>query len=61
MWESYVAKRGSLNVGLRVENGFALLATLIQHARGVSCEITDFMPHFDLGEISLEVAMRTWS
>jgi hypothetical protein len=61
MWEAYVAKRGSLNLGLRFENGIALLATLINRARGIETDIHEFMPHFDQPEISLEEAMKKWS
>lgn len=61
MWEAYVKKRGSLNLGLRFENGIALLATLINRARGIETDIYEFMPHFDQPEITLEEAMKTWS
>jgi hypothetical protein len=61
MWESYVAKRGSLNLGLRLENGIALIATLIKRAQGIDTEISEFMPHFDAQPISLEQAMQQWS
>ena len=62
MWEAYVAKRGSLNVGMRVENAVALLAMLIQHARGIKADMADFMPHLhrEEKEISIAEAMKNW-
>ena len=60
-WATYIRKRGSMNVGLRVESGVALLAMLIQRARGIECDVTEFMPHFDKPEITLEEAMKRWS
>lgn len=50
-----------MNVGLRVESGVALLAMLLQHARGIECDVHEFMPHFDKPEITLEEAMKRWS
>lgn len=50
-WCAYVRKRGPLNVGTRIEQGIALLATLIQRARGVSsARMEDFLPKRDAGE-----------
>lgn len=59
-WAAYIQKRGTQNLGMRVESGFALLATLIQHARGIDCDIDEFMPHFDKKPLSLEEAMKRW-
>ena len=40
-------KRGSLHVGMRLEQGFALLAVLINHALGGKATFEDYMPHAD--------------
>jgi hypothetical protein len=60
-WQAYIAKRGSLHVGLRLEAGFALIAWSINRALGGTAEITDFMPHFDEPEASLDDVMKLLS
>lgn len=47
MWSAFIKKRGSLHVGMRIENGVALLAVMINRALGGKAEMTDFMPHAD--------------
>lgn len=47
MWSAFIKKRGSLNLGLRVENGVAVLATQINRALGGKADMSDFMPHAD--------------
>ena len=61
-WQRYRAKRGSLNVGMRVERGAALLATLYANSKSKNggFKIFDFMPHEDEPEIPLEAAMKEW-
>jgi hypothetical protein len=44
-WFAYIRKRGSLNVGRRVESGFALLTTTYIKSKGGKADIYDFMPH----------------
>lgn len=62
MWEAYIVKRGSLNIGLRLEQGFALLATLIRQAMGdKNAQMADHLPHFEKPELSLEEAMKLWN
>jgi hypothetical protein len=57
-WSAYREKRGTLNLGLRLEAGFALIATTINRALGGKAEMQDFMPHFDQHqEASLEDVM----
>jgi len=55
-------KRGSLNVGMRVERGAALLATLYanSNSKNGGFKVHDFMPHEDEPEVPLEVAMKEW-
>lgn len=43
-WMHYARKRGTLNLGVRVELGFAMLALLIVKALGGRAELRDFMP-----------------
>lgn len=63
-WAQYRAKRGSLNPGLRIERGSALLATMYanvhkgQHAPAY--ELYDFAPYHDQPEATLEEAMASW-
>lgn len=61
-WQKYRLKRGSLNIGMRVERGAALLATLYANARSKDggYKIFDFMPHEEEPPISLEEAMNKW-
>lgn len=53
-WSAYIKKRGSLNAGLRLEAGFALLATMLSRAHGGKADMDDFMPHFDKPEANIE-------
>lgn len=54
-WLAYISKRGTLDVGTRLEAGFALLAYLIANKGldplkkqdGTRYTIGDFMPHAD--------------
>lgn len=62
-WVSYRRKRGSLNVGMRVEAGSALLAALYAntHSKNGGHKVTDFMPHKEEDPISLDQAMQHWA
>ena len=53
-WFEYIRKRGSLNVGLRVEAAVALLATQINHALGGDVQMQEYMPHWDQPEASID-------
>lgn len=44
-WAAYIEKYGPLNLGMRLEFGFALIATVINHALGGKASIEDYMPH----------------
>jgi len=59
-WSAYMRKRGSLNVGMRLEYGFALIARSINNALGGHATMRDFMPHADQPD-SLEEIMRILS
>ena len=41
-WMAYMKKRGLLNIGVRLELGFALLASLIVKAMGGRASVRDF-------------------
>lgn len=49
-WAAYLNQRGSINQGLRIEAGFALLAMILSRVNGGKAEVSDFMPHFDKQE-----------
>lgn len=59
-WYLYIRKHGSLNIGSRLEYGFALIAKQINRALGGKAEITDFMPHFEPVAPSLDEAVESW-
>lgn len=44
-WRKYIAKRGSLNTGRRLEAGFGLVSTVINNAHGGKAKLSDFMPY----------------
>lgn len=60
-WADYVERRGTLNLGLRLEAGFALIAWTINRALGGKAEMHDFMPHFDEPEADLSDVMKILS
>lgn len=60
-WAEYLRLRGSLNVGLRVEQGFALLAMMLSRAFGGKADMEDFMPHFDKPEPDINEVMKILS
>ena len=61
-WVRYRRKRGSLHLGMRVERGAALLATLYAnaHSKNGGHRLHDFMPHEDEPPLSLDQALSTW-
>lgn len=60
-WCKYRARRGSFNVGRRIEEAGAMTAMLIHnvHAKR-SLKLHDFMPHYYEKPISIEDAMKNW-
>lgn len=44
-WNAYFKKRGGGNLGLRMESGFALVATAINRSVGGKAKFDDFAPH----------------
>jgi len=63
IWMRYRDKRGSLNTGLRVERGAALLATLYANSKSKNggYQLYDFAPHHDAPVMTLERAMEEWA
>ena len=61
-WCAFRKKRGKLNLGMRMEEGFALLATIYAntHSKNGGYTLHDFSPHSDEPVIDLETAMETW-
>lgn len=43
-WLAYIQQTGTLNVGLRVERGFAMLAAVLSTIHGGKAEMSDFLP-----------------
>jgi len=41
---AYVEQKGSLNLGDKVERGFALLATILNNVNGGKATFDDFLP-----------------
>lgn len=63
-WQAYRERRGSLNVGMRVEWGSAQLAALyatMNSKRPEGFTPYSFATHHDEPELSLEQAMETWT
>lgn len=60
-WADYMRKRGSLNLGLRLEAGFALIAAAINNGLGGHAVPSDFMPHIDQADASIADVMKTLS
>lgn len=62
-WVRYRAKRGSLNVGMRVEHAGAMLAAMYAnaHSKDGGFKLTDFAPYHDQPAMSLEAAMKEWN
>lgn len=43
-WCAYIRKRGTLNLGTRLELGVALLATVVKTSAGHRAKMSDFLP-----------------
>lgn len=60
-WAAYRRKRGSLNLGMRIEASIAMLASLYANSKSkVKFTRYDFMDHEDGPPVSLEKAMEQW-
>lgn len=61
-WAEYRRKRGSLNVGMRVEESVALLAAMYAnaHSKEGNYKVADFSPHTESPDTTLADAMETW-
>jgi len=57
-WVGYIEKYGPLHLGMRLEYGFALIATVINHAMGGKASIEDYMPHRKQQSGTLEDVMK---
>lgn len=58
MWSDYIRKRGTLNLGLRLENGIAIIATMMSRGLGGKANVEDFMPHADKKPADLADVMK---
>ncbi|MBX7275486.1 hypothetical protein K2E96_26760 [Pseudomonas sp. ERGC3:05] len=43
-WMAYLEQSGTANLGLRIERGFALLATILNNVHGGKANFDDFLP-----------------
>jgi hypothetical protein len=63
-WIQYRNRRGTLNIGFRVEQRTAVIAAMYANAhRSASTNAytaDDFTPHADVVEVTLEEAMANW-
>jgi hypothetical protein len=63
-WGAYRRKRGTLNWGMRIERGAALLASMYTNAHlkkgATPVSIHDFMPNADEPIATLEYAQKHW-
>lgn len=61
-WIRYRQKRGSFNIGMRVERGAALLAALFANSKtkNGNYKTYDFAPHDEEPPVPLEHAMENW-
>lgn len=64
LWVAYRQKRGSLNMGLRVEENIAMLTTIYANSHigknDKAFKIYDFAPHLDEPKQELHEMMRNW-
>lgn len=60
-WQAYRERYGTLHLGMRLEEGFALLAWIINRSLGGNAEITTYMPHAKDDEATLEDVMQILS
>ncbi|PZT41928.1 phage tail protein [Stenotrophomonas maltophilia] len=64
LWSVYRAKRGSLNLGGRMDAAAGMLAALFVNANkkpgSPPFKPADFIPYADAEPISLEEAMQQW-
>lgn len=61
-WMRYRNRRGSFNLGMRVERGAAQLSVLYANAKSKNGGYTlyDFMPNMEEPDLTLEEAMKMW-
>lgn len=65
-WRKFRQKRGSLHLGMRIERGAGLIASVLVNANRDRTKYPDpltaedFMPHADEVAWDLETAMKDW-
>jgi len=63
-WVQYRRKRGSLNLGMRMERGSALISTILSniHRKKDSQPVSfyRYAPHHEEPVLSMEEAMESW-
>lgn len=58
LWVPYMRKRGTLHTGMRLDQGFALLATIINNALGGKAKQQDYMPYAEQRAASISDVMN---
>ena len=58
LWSAFIKKRGTIHIGMRLENSTAVLAFLINRAVGGKAEMSDFMPHSEKKVADLADVMK---
>ncbi len=65
LWQAYRVKRGSLNIGMRVEENTAMLSMIYANSKigkgDKAFSIYDFAPHLDEPEIELHELFKQMS
>lgn len=60
---AYIKKRGTLNTGMRIEHGAALIACVLANinSKNGGFKVFDFMTHEEEPEATLKDAMKEWA
>lgn len=53
-WMEYIKSEGPLDLGLRIEQGIALLCTTVNRSAGGKAELKDFLPSREAPEDEVE-------
>lgn len=57
-WCEYIKKRGTLDVGSRLEWAAAMISMIVNNSAGGKAKMTDFMPHWEQPQAKIEDVFR---
>lgn len=57
-WCEYIRRRGSLDVGSRLEWAAAMISMIVNNSNGGKAKMTDFMPHWEQPQAKVEDVFR---